>query len=158
MSNAGNILAASANSGGYITTSATVGYDKTFGPEGRLAGDVMKWVDRSAGIVLGYPTLTMGMRRPTKDSQLTKTQVKFFYPILETVDPAVGIFGPKLAYTLQAHMDLIVPTRATLAERTAFWNLFRSLLFINIEASDGAPNDASLSPIQPAVLTDEGVY
>jgi len=158
MSDITNWLAASANAGGYITTSATVSYDKTFAPERFLQGGIGKWVDRSGGIALGYPTVTMGVRPPTKDSRLTKVSMKFFYPVLETVDPATGIFGPKLAYTLQAHVDITVPERATTAEKTAFWNLFRSMLFINIEASDGAPNDASGCPIQAAVLTGEDVF
>jgi hypothetical protein len=147
----------SANSG-YITNSATVGTDTTFDPERFLAGGIAKWVDRSGGISLGYRSLTMQLRPPTKDSRVNKLTVKLLSPVLETVDPATGIFGPKLGYTLSSLTDHIIPERATAQEKMDHFNLYRSLYFGTIAANDGTPSDSTGSPIQNAMTLQEDVY
>jgi hypothetical protein len=144
--------------GNITTSSATVDSDKTFAPEGWKPTGVAGWVDRSGGIPLGYPRLTFQMRSPTKDSRVYKVSTKLFVPVLETIDPAVGIFGPKLAYDLQMHMDCLIPERATLAERTAFLSLIESLLSLSISASDGDPVVNTDSPTRAAILNLEDVY
>jgi len=141
-----------------FTSSATVATDITLNPEGWKAGSIASYVDRSGGQPLGYKRSTFHLRPPTKESRVYKLSVKFFHPILETIDPAVGIFGPRLAYELQAHMDFLMPERATLAERTAFLSYVRGLLCNQIAASDSAPSDAAGSPIDAAVLLLEDVY
>lgn len=139
------------------STSATVACDKTYSPE-NTKGGIARWVDRSGGIALGYPSLTFQLRAPTKESRVYKMSAKLFSPVLETIDPAVGIFGPKLAYSLQAHLDVLLPERSTSAERTAFLSLLRSLLLTSIQASDGAPDDQTYTPVKEAILSFEDVY
>lgn len=140
------------------TSSATVGVDKTFAPEGWKPGNVASWVDRSGGIPLGYPRITYGLRPPTKETRVYRASTKLYMPVMETIDPSVGIFGPRLAYDLQAHIDCLIPERATAAERLVFLSLIRSLLSITVQASDAAPTDATGSPIVGAVTNLEDVY
>lgn len=152
------VLLSTLNTGVITTSSATVGTDKTYAPEGWKSGNVASWVDRSGGIPLGYPRLTYGLRPPTKESRVYRGSFKFFNPVLETIDPSVGIFGPRLAYDLQMHLDLLIPERATSAERLVFLSLIRSLLMTTIQASDAAPTDATGSPLVGMVTNLEDVY
>lgn len=140
------------------TSSATVGTDVTYAPEGWKPGNVASWVNRAGGIPLGYPRLTFQLRPPTRESRVYKISTKMFYPVLETVDPATGIFGPKLAYDLQVHFDCLIPERATSADRLAVLALVRSLLALTITASDDAPSDSTGSPLIGAITNLEDVY
>jgi len=141
-----------------LTTSATVGVDKTFAPEGWKPANVASWVDRSGGIPLGYPRVTFGLRAPTKESRVYRASTKLFMPIMETIDPSVGIFGPKTAYDFQMHVDHLIPERGTSAERLIFLSLCRSLFALTIKANDQAPSDLTGSPLVNAVTLLEDVY
>lgn len=141
-----------------LTTDAAVGVDKTYSPEGWKQGNIASWVDRSGGVPLGYPRYTYQLRPPTKESRVYKISSKLYYPVLETVDPATGIFGPKLAYELQAHLDCLIPERATSAERLFYFSLLKSTLMGGINASDGTPADLTGSPMGPGIANLEDVY
>lgn len=140
------------------TTDATVGQNKTFAPEGWKQGNVASWVDRSGGVPLGYARYTYSLRPPTKESRVYKVSGKLYFPVLETIDPATGIFGPKLAYELQGHLDCLIPERATLADRSSFFSLLKASLFGSISASDGTPVDVTGIPMGPGVVNLEDVY
>lgn len=141
-----------------VTTDANIGVDTTMSVEGWKPGSIASWVDRSGGVPLGYKRTTFAIRPPTKDSPVFKISNKFYFPVLETIDPATGIFGPRLAYELQAHIDVLIPARATAAERTAFWSLLRSHFMNLITASDGTPSDSSGTPLRLAITNLEDVY
>jgi len=140
------------------TTDANIAGNKVYSPEGWKQGNVASWVDRAGGVPLGYPRLTYSLRPPTKESRVYKVSTKLYGPVLETIDPATGIFGPKLAYELQAHLDVLLPERATLTERTGFYSLIKSLFFEQIAASDGTPISIVGSPLVNGVLQLEDVY
>lgn len=152
------VLATTIATGVVKTSSATVGTNTTLSPEGWKPGNVAGWVNRAGGIPLGYPRLTFQLRPPSKESRVYKVSSKFYYPILETIDPAVGIFGPKLAYDLQMHLDCLIPERATSADRLAFLSLIRGLLAETLTASDDAPTDLTGSPIVAGITNLEDVY
>jgi hypothetical protein len=153
-----NVLLSTIAGGKILTSSATVGSDKTFAPEGWKPGNVASWVDRSGGIPLLYPRITFALRPPARDSRVYRVAAKLYLPVGETIDPAVGIFGPRLAYDLQMHLDLLIPERATAAERTAFISLIRTFLCSSVAASDLVPDDTTGSPIPTAVANLEDVY
>lgn len=152
------ILLSSLIPGGTVTTDAAIATNKTYSPEGWKQGNVASWVDRSGGVPLGYPRTTFALRPPTKESRVYKASTKFYYPVLETVDPATGIFGPKLAYELQAHIDVLIPERATAAERSLFLSLVKGLWFNSVQASDASPVDQTGSPLPNAIINLEDVY
>lgn len=143
------------------TTSATIGVDKTLDPEGFVAPGVSRWVDRSGGISLGYPALTMSIRPPTKGSRIYRVVAKFGLPTLEITSPstATGIQPqPTLAYINQCVMEFMLHERSTLAERTALFSYVRSLFATTIQASDASPSDATGSPLINGVANYDAPY
>jgi len=147
---------------GVKTTSATVVMDvSTAGspgnldPEGFTPNGIAKWVDRSSGFQIAYPSLTLSSRPPTKVSRLTRVQVKYVVPTLEITSAATstGISpAPTKAYEITANLEFLIPERATLAERTLFYSKFVSLLFKGALNSANAGLVATGSPIPDAVL------
>lgn len=140
------------------TTSATVGVDKTFDPEGPIAPGVTRYVDRSAGIAAGFPFITYSIRPPSKEARVFRVTAKVGLPTLETVGTAPYIPGPKVAYLLQGIMEFLLPERSTAAERALLFSTMRSLFATTIQASDAAPTDATLSPLVAGVNNFEQVY
>lgn len=150
-----SIKASALLNGNAVTTEAAVGPELTYVPEGFQPGGVAVWADQSGGKPVGYPTLSLAMRRPTKDSRLFKVTGRIDLPVLETPGSTVVGFEPPptRAYSLQAHFEFICPERSSLAERQKLFSLVRSFLADNIEASDGSPTSATGSPIEDAVTT-----
>jgi hypothetical protein len=143
------------------TTSATVGVDLTMNPEGINPQGVASWVDRSGGIAIGYPRLSMSVRPPTKASRIFKVQVKLVLPTLEQTSPSTmtGIQpAPTLAYNCLANMEFMLPERSTLAERQKLFSAVASLFARTINASDDVPTDATGTPVEAAVTTFENVF
>lgn len=92
----------------------------TFSPDNIDATGVAKYKDRSGGIALGYPTVSLGIRPPTKGSRLYRVTVKIATPILEVTSPSTstGIQpAPTLAYTPLFTGEFVLSERSTLAER-----------------------------------------
>lgn len=143
------------------TTSATVGVDTTMSPDGFIQPGVARWVDRTGGIPVAYPALTMSVRPPTKASNIYKVTVKVLQPTLETVTgstPTGFTPAPTKAYDCTAVLEFMMPARSTLAERQALFSRVASLFARTINASDDSPTDSSGSPLEAAVTTFEPVY
>lgn len=144
-----------------LTTSAAVGVDVTLNPEGFVLPGIAKWVDRSGGIAIGYPSLTLSVRPPSKASRIYKVTAKLVRPTLEQTSPstATGIQpAPTKAYDLTCVMEFMLPERSTLAERQALFSQVASFFTRTVNANDGVPSDATGSPLEAAVTTFEQVY
>lgn len=145
---------------GLITDSATVADNVTFSPEAKTNG-VMRYVDRSGGIALGYPSITMSVRPPVKGSRMYKVVAVINKPKLETTSASTstGIEPqPTLSYALQCKLEFMLPERSTDVERDEFLSLVVSLLSTQITASDGTPTVATASPLITAVVDFENVW
>jgi len=143
------------------TSSATVSYDKTFDPAGIDTKGVARWEDRSGGIAVGFPALTMSLRRPTVGSRMYKVTAKLSLPTLEVTAPTTvtGIQPqPQKAYDCSVVMEFMLPERSTLAERTALLNHCHSLFAATINASDDSPTDSSGTPLLAGVMNFDPVY
>jgi len=142
------------------TTSATVGVDKTWDPEGFIAPGVARWVDRSGGVPVGFPALTLSVRPPTKASRIYRVTAKVSLPTLDTVGNAYnGITpGPSVAYSCLCVMEFMLPERSTAAERAALFSHVRSFFATTINASDDVPTDATGTPLVAAVNNFDGPY
>jgi hypothetical protein len=84
---------------------AAIGVTRTLDPAGKSLTGVYKWEDRSGGIAVVYPTLTMSFRPPTKVSRLFKTAMKIVLPTSDTIgsSTSTGITpGPSKAYECMA--------------------------------------------------------
>lgn len=144
-----------------LTTSATVSVDSTLNPEGINSQGIAAWVDRSGGIAIGYPRLTMSVRSPTKASRIYKVTAKLVLPTLEQTSPSTmtGIQpAPTKAYDCTCVMEFMLPERSTLAERQKLFSEVASLFARTVNASDGSPTDSTGSPLESAVTTFETVY
>lgn len=144
-----------------LTTSATVSVDTTLSPDGFIQPGVARWVDRSGGIPVAYPAMTMSVRPPSKASNIYKVTVKFLQPTLETVDgstPSGFTPAPTKAYDCTAVLEFMMPARSTLVERQALFSRVASLFVRTINANDGSPTDSSASPLENAVTTFEPVF
>lgn len=142
-------------SGTQLTTSATVGVDNTFDPEGFILPGVARWVDRIGGIAVGYPSFSLSVRPPTKASRVYRVTAKMVLPTLEQVAPSV--IWTK-AYDLTCLLEFLLPERSTLAERNALLSRIHSLFAATITASDAAPSDATGSPLLGAVANFDPPY
>lgn len=144
-----------------VTTDAAIGVDTTYSPEGKDSNGVARWVDRSGGIAVGYPSMTLSVRPPTKASRMYKVTVKLVSPTLEetSASTATGVPPPPTkAYDLTSVIEIMLPERSSLAERQSHFRRTMSLFFSTITASDGAPSDATGSPLKAAVESFEPVY
>jgi len=144
------------------TTSATVGVDKTFDPEGRtLPNGVKRWVDRSGGVAALYPAFTLGVRPPpVKGNRVFNVSVKLALPTGEQLSPAATGYtpAPTKAYECAFVGNFLLPERSSLAERQALFSAVASLFFTTINASDDVPTDASGSPLRAAVENFDEPY
>lgn len=104
---------------------------RTFSPENIDAAGVAKYKDRSGGIALGYPTVSLGIRPPSKDSRLYRVTVKIATPVLEVTSPSTltGIQpAPTLAYTPLFTGEFVLSERSTLAERKNLLAFVKNML------------------------------
>lgn len=133
---------------------AAIGVSRTFDPEGFQLPGVARWVDRSGGIAVGYPAITLSVRSPTKTSRVYKVTCKVVLPTLEqtSASTATGIQpAPTKSYECTGIMEFLLPERSALWERKALFDTLASLFATTITASDGDPSDATASPLRAAV-------
>lgn len=145
-----------------LNTSATVGTERVWSPDGFVAPGVARWVDRSGGIPVGYPSVHMSMRPPTKNgARVFKFTLKLSIPTLEqtSASTASGIQpAPTKAYDCTVVAEFLLPERSTQAERNILIANFVSLFFGTINASDGAPSDATASIVNGMISTLSAPY
>lgn len=103
-----------------LTLADSVPANHTFSPVNIDATGIAKWADRSGGIALGFPVVTLSLRSPTKASRNYKLTAKVVTPVLEVTSPstATGIQpAPTKAYDLLATIDIVLPERSTALQR-----------------------------------------
>lgn len=143
------------------TSSATVSVDVTFDPEGIDAKGVARWVDRSGGYAVGYPSVSLSVRKPSSTSRMYKITHKVVLPVMDITAPTTvtGIQpAPSKGYELTFIGDWLLPERCTLADRTKFFNYVHSCFLSTINASDDLPTDSTGMPLNAAVLNYDPPY
>lgn len=101
-----------------------------FTPSG-ISGDVAKYDDRSGGISVGFPRITISSAAPSKTSRLYKARVKVVLPVLENIagTSSNGFTpAPVKAYDLTADMTFILPERSTQQNRKDLLAFAKNLL------------------------------
>jgi len=144
-----------------VTNSATVATDIVLSANGVNSEGIAEYVDRSDGIVVGYPRMTFQVRRPTQVSRVYKVSAKVFIPRLATTSPSTntGIEpAPTKVYEMQAHLDFLLPERSTAVERYKLFSMVKSLFLQTINASDADPTVSTGSPLESAITNLEPVY
>lgn len=140
------------------TNSATISTDTTMSPDGSLAPGVLRWVDRSGGIPVGYPSYTFSMKRPKGGSSKFRIMEKVTVPVLNVTSPQTGSGiqpMPSAAFNLVKTTEWSIDQSATLQQREAFFSLCASLGADVVVASDGSPLTPTASVIRLAVVSGE---
>lgn len=128
----------------------------TYSPVGFSQPGVARWADRSGGIPLLYPSLTMSVRQPTSGSRVCRVVTKLVLPTADVTAPSTstGIQpAPSKAYECLGQLELVLPERSTQAERNKLRSLFLSVLSSQLFASDLDPVETTDSPL-PAAFSD----
>ena len=95
---------------------------RTFEPM-RVADTLVTYADKSPGVFLEYPQISLGNRLPTAANGNYKATVRIRLPVPvdNSLDPSLP---PKLAYTLSANIDIVIPSQATTVEKfDLYWFL-----------------------------------
>lgn len=113
-----------------MTVADSTAVERTFAPT-VIQDGVATLEDRSGGIAIGFPVISMSLRRPKGGSTNYRATVKLRLPVLEqtSASTATGIQpAPTVAYTLQGEASFILPQRATLADRQNLSALLKNTL------------------------------
>jgi hypothetical protein len=85
------------------------------------SGDTYMWRETGTGSILSAMVVSFAKLKAKAGSGLERYRLKTFVPVLETATGANALgytAAPRLAYSLQATTDWIVPSRATTQQRT----------------------------------------
>lgn len=118
---------------------------RTFTPM-RSESDMESWSDKSSGIHIGQPVVSLSIRRPQKNAPSNRVRVMITMPTLEVSSPSTGTGyqpAPKVAYQHLATVDLVCPDRGNLAERKDI------LSFVRYALLSGVVSDAVLNAEMP---------
>jgi hypothetical protein len=147
-----------------VTTSdATIGYNKTYAPEGAVKATpgVFRWVDRSGGVPIAYPSYSMRIRPPSQGDPNFRIDEKISYPVPNITSPSTGSGIqplPSVGYEYVCNRGYKIPQAGTAAERATFHSLVSSFSAETIFASDGVPNDLTGAPLRSAMVDLDGPY
>lgn len=103
-----------------INDGAATPVARTFNPVKIDQVGVAHLADRSGGIAVGFPVVSLFVRSPSKDSRNYKIIGKIVVPTLEITSPSTGSGiqpAPTKAYDCLATIEFVCPERSTLAER-----------------------------------------
>lgn len=143
-----------------VTNDAAVGINRTFDPLGYV-GEVARYVDRSGGIQVGYPSFSLAVRPPVNGARVNKVTLSLSLPTLEqtSASTASGIQpAPTKAYEHMCKVEFFLPERGARWERKALLLNLISLLMPGVNASDGTPSNATATPVIGAVLDLDKPY
>jgi hypothetical protein len=144
-----------------IAASASSVGSVSYSPVGFVQPGVAKWADRSGGIPLLYPSLTVSVKLPSAGSKVCRIVTKLVLPTADVTAPSTstGIQpAPSKAYECLAQLEMVFPERSTLAERNTLRSLVLSILSQQVQASDGDPVVDTASPLPLAIADFETPY
>lgn len=111
----------------------------TFSPSGPDKNGVNYFYDRSGGIAIGFPMISIDMKEPapasatgvSKTNRVYRSTVKIVMPVLEVTSPSTGTGiqpAPTKAYDLMFRGEFISPERSTLQNRKDILAYAKNLL------------------------------
>jgi hypothetical protein len=100
--------------------------NKTFTPMDCTSA-LATWTDRTSGIAIGMPVATLSVRI---DQNASRIAGKVKLPILETISGSDAGYtpSPKVAYTVEAKVEFVLPSRSTLQNRKDIQAFIKNLL------------------------------
>jgi hypothetical protein len=111
-----------------VPDAATTPVNHTFGPN-KIDGDTARWNEKSASHASGYWTLALSLRDPagSNGSRVYRSQLSLNVPVLVT-EVINGVSVPKVAYTMRANVELILPQDSTLQNRKDLRKILEGLI------------------------------
>lgn len=106
---------------------------KTFNPQD-ASSDLARWIDRSGGIAVGMPSITLSMADASVQSDpnaKTRVKMKISLPVMEVIsNNTIAGYTPQpaVAFTCQAVVELIAPARSSLQNRKDLLAFTKNLL------------------------------
>lgn len=114
-----------------LADGAATPVNHTFSPVNIDAAGVAKLADRSGGISVGFPVITLSVRNPSSTSKNYRVTAKVVVPTLEVTSPSTGTGiqpAPTKAYDLFATLEFVLPERSTLLERQHLYAYVKNFL------------------------------
>lgn len=104
----------------------TTPVNKTFSPQDCTSA-LATWTDRSSGIAIGFPELTLSV---TRNSESHKVVGKVVVPVMETISGDAGGYAPspKVAYAVTGKVEMVLPNRSTLQNRKDMQAFIKNLM------------------------------
>lgn len=89
--------------------------NKTFSANG-TTGTLAKYADKSTGIAIGFPTITLSVRESAAKTEVEK---RIILPTLEVISGSDGGYtpSPKVAYNVFSKEQFVLPARCTQQNR-----------------------------------------
>lgn len=112
-----------------ISIADSVPTTRVFSPINIDQAGVAKLADRSGGVAIGFPVISLLVRQPSKASRNYRVTGKIVVPTLEVTAPstATGIQpAPTKAYDLLGTFEFVLPERSTLLERNNLLSMFKN--------------------------------
>jgi len=126
-----------------INDGATTPVAHTFTPSG-IEGVVAKYDDRSGGVAVGYPKISISSALPGKTSRNYKVRVKVVLPVLETQSGSASngfAPAPTKAYDLIYDGTFTCPERSTLQNRKDIFAFVKNLFAQTVMTSTVQDNE-----------------
>jgi len=100
--------------------------NKTFTAK-RADQQLSVWKDQTAGIAIGFPQISMSVR---ENASSTRVETRITKPVLETISGSDAGYtpSPKVAYTVLAKQEFVLPNRCQLQDRKDIRAFARNLL------------------------------
>lgn len=105
--------------------------DKTYNPTKIDQNEVAIFKDQSAGIPVGYPSMSVQVTLPSSSNTngVARVKVQMALPKLDTITPSGGTVSTQTVInTARAHVEFILPVQSALADRTKLLTLLSNAL------------------------------
>lgn len=113
-----------------LTDGAATPVNRVYSPV-KFVNDILTWLDRTQSVLLGQNKLTCFQRLADRQTQATKVVWKLEMPILAQTSGGTSaglVPNPKVAYSLLATVDFVLPAQSAMQERKDLLFMLRDLL------------------------------
>jgi len=111
-----------------IQDAASTPVTHVFSPIGIDASGVATFKERTSGVPIGYPALTVSMRDPVGTSPVYRGKIQLSLPQTVTTTDTSGKAATSVDYTLVATLDIQIPVKSTLQNRKDLAKLMANAL------------------------------
>lgn len=103
----------------------------TFDPSGLDRNGVSLYHDRSGGVPLGFPKVSLNLSGGNGQTSMYRVKANIDVPVLKQVSgstPAGYSPGPSIDYVVRGHMEFVIPSQSSAADRADILAYAKDLL------------------------------